>query len=183
MPSTFQLVCILLAVLVIVLLVGITTSSTPEYKRTDALFTAAEKAFYAALCRAIDPAHYVIFGKVRVADMVTVKREGKSKKDFQAFAKISQKHIDFVICNRADLTVFCAIELNDSSHQRSDRSARDQFLTKVFAQVKLPLVWITARAAYQPEKIWQEALTASRSAGQPHQELATADRTKRAPNF
>lgn len=172
MPSTFQLVCIFLAVLVLALLAGLASSSALQYKRTDALFTPAERAFYAALTRAIDPAHYVIFGKVRVADMITVKREGKSKKDFQAFAKISQKHIDFVICNRVDLTVFCAIELNDATHQRSDRSARDQFLTKVFAQVKLPLVWITAKASYQPEKIWEEALAATRAAAQPWQETA-----------
>lgn len=159
MPSTIQLVGILLVVLVVVFFVGVSGNQI-QYKRTDALFTPAEKAFYSALTRAVDTQRFVIFGKVRVADMITVKREGKSKKDFQAFAKISQKHIDFVICHRADLTVFCAIELNDASHLRSERSARDKFLTRVYHQVKLPLAWITAKGSYQPDKIWEAILAA-----------------------
>ncbi len=159
MPSTIQLAGILLVVLVVVFLVGVSGSQI-QYKRTDALFTPAEKAFYAALTRAVDPQRFVIFGKVRVADMITVKREGKSKKDFQAFAKISQKHIDFVICNRSDLTVFCALELNDASHLRSERSERDKFLTRIYHQVRLPLAWITAKGSYQPEKIWEAVIAA-----------------------
>ena len=64
------------------------------------------------------------------------------------FNWISQKHVDFVLCDRATMQVLCAVELDDSSHRRSDRRQRDAFMDKAFRKAKLPLFHIPCKRSY-----------------------------------
>ena len=69
-----------------------------------------------------------VFGKVRVADVLSpVGAQGKSNWQ-SSFNKISGKHFDFVLCAAGDLSVLCAVELNDQSQRQKSRQARDDFL-------------------------------------------------------
>nr|WP_255725124.1 DUF2726 domain-containing protein [Photobacterium sp. OFAV2-7] len=118
-----------------------------NYQSTGALFTAAERSFYGVLTQALKD-EYVVFGKVRVADIIKP-QSGLSRSQWQqAFNKISAKHIDFVICDINTLSVLCAVELDDSSHQKDERVKRDAFLSEAFTSAKIPLVKIGARRAY-----------------------------------
>jgi len=45
------------------------------------------------------------------------------------------------------------IELDDSSHQRPDRQARDQFVDGVFAAAQLPLLHIPVKRSYVTTEI------------------------------
>lgn len=118
-----------------------------NYQSTGALFTPAERSFYGVLTQALKD-EYVVFGKVRVADIIKP-QSGLSRSEWQrSFNKISAKHIDFVICSKDTLSVQCAVELNDSSHQKADRAKRDAFLSDAFSSAKIPLVEIKAKRAY-----------------------------------
>lgn len=139
-----------LFVLVLILYIG--TATSLPYARHERLFTPAERNFYFALRAAVGD-RYAIFGKVRVADLVKVTRKTDDKRGFRAFARISQKHVDFVLCHPSTLEIICAVELNDSSHDLKNRVERDQFLTKVFHHIGLPIAWIKARSSYQSKEI------------------------------
>jgi hypothetical protein len=122
------------------------------YRKQDQLFSAAELNFLAALDKAIVPGQRVL-GKVRVADLVSL-RSGLNPRDRQiAVNRVAQKHFDFVICSGPSLVPVCAIELNDSSHYSSIAKRRDEFLSSVCTQVGLPLVVIKAARSYPPEEI------------------------------
>ena len=97
------------------------------YAKQVALFSPAERSFLGVLSEAIgDEAQ--IFGKVRVADVIMPKK-GMSRGEWQkAFNKISGKHFDFILCDKGDLSIICAVELDDSSHQSKSRKERDLFL-------------------------------------------------------
>ena len=56
----------------------------------------------------------------------------------QYFRKISQKHVDFVICDK-NLRVLFAVELDDSSHNTADARKRDLFKDQAFRAAKIPL--------------------------------------------
>ncbi|WP_305845509.1 DUF2726 domain-containing protein [Photobacterium leiognathi] len=111
--------------------------------------TDAELKFYKALQLCASDKH-VIFTKVRIADVLSVAFP-KTKESFGkwngAFMKISQKHFDFVICDKQDMSFVCAVELNDKSHQRKDRTERDTFVIDACKQAGLPLLM----QAWQPE--------------------------------
>lgn len=122
------------------------------YQGAGPLFTSAERSFYGVLSQAVGT-NATIFGKVRVADTV-IPRKGLSRSEWQkAFNKISGKHFDFLICNNDDLSVICAMELDDSSHKSDKRQRRDEFLRGVCGAAHIPLVQIPARASYGIDEI------------------------------
>jgi ssDNA-binding Zn-finger/Zn-ribbon topoisomerase 1 len=117
------------------------------YQKSAALFTPAERSFLGVLHQAVgDKA--AIFGKVRVADVVEPKA-GLGRSSWQkAFNKISAKHFDFLLCDKEDLSVICAVELDDGSHNSKRRHERDEFLIGVCEAASVPLIQIPAKSAY-----------------------------------
>ena len=146
-------------ILIFITFMVIKLLKTPQKKKADVsyqalpyLLTAAERSFYAALSLAVD-GRLAIFAKVRVADLITPQK-GLTKSDWQgAFNKISAKHVDFVLCDLNDLSVVCVLELNDKSHQKAKRKARDAFLQEACQSAGLPLVAVAARSTYQVQAL------------------------------
>lgn len=124
------------------------------YKRAEFLFTPAERIFYKHLVRAVN-GEYLVFGKVRVADLITIKGKYGNKSSMRDLAKVAQKHVDFCLCHPDTLAVICAIELNDKTHDRIDRKSRDGFLHKVCNDVGLPIVWVKTQNNYNLTEIRQ----------------------------
>lgn len=117
------------------------------YVLSDGLFSPAERSFLGVLDQAVD-ADFRVFGKVRVADVLSVAK-GTPKSLWQrAFNRISAKHFDYVLCRPTDLKPVCAIELNDQSHTQGERKARDKFLERVCSAADFPLVFLPAQHTY-----------------------------------
>jgi ssDNA-binding Zn-finger/Zn-ribbon topoisomerase 1 len=117
------------------------------YQKSDALFTPAERSFLGVLQQAVGD-NAAIFGKVRVADVVEPKTGlGRSARQ-KAFNKISAKHFDFLLCDKEELSVACAIELDDSSHNSKRRQERDEFLKGVCEATGVQLIRVPAKSGY-----------------------------------
>ncbi len=146
------IVIVIIVVVVVALIIILSKGKSVDeidypYRKLDALFTPAERSFLGVLMQVVENDAQV-FGKVRVADVLGTKR-GMSASDRQkAFNKISSKHFDFILCSRKDLSVLCAIELNDSSHNSKKRKDRDDFLEGACKAAGIPLVQISAQATY-----------------------------------
>ncbi len=124
------------------------------YKKIDTLFSPAERSFLGVLNQAIGE-QVQIFGKVRVADVITPKK-GMNRSQWQiAFNKISGKHFDFLLCDKNNLSVLCVIELNDKSHNSKKRQDRDAFLEGSCNTAGLSLVQIPAQATYSINELQQ----------------------------
>lgn len=127
-------------------------SRTFPYQKQPALFTPAERSFFGVLKQAVGQ-DFQVFGKVRVADAIAV-RSGLTRQVWRrAFNQISAKHFDFVLCAPGELSVVCAIELNDSSHQNKSRQDRDAFLANVCKAACLPLITFEAQPAYSVAEV------------------------------
>lgn len=107
------------------------------------LLTKKEWAFYKQLKPITDKYNLHILAKVRLADLVEVKKGLSNSQYSKAFNKIKAKHVDFVLARPTNLAVYCAIELDDNSHEDINRQQRDFFLDKVCETVKLPLIRCT----------------------------------------
>ena len=117
------------------------------YVRKEALLTAAERSFLGVLDQAVGD-DYRVFAQVRLADVVDTKRRLSNSDRQKAFNRIRSKHFDFLLCDKGDLYVVCAIELDDKSHQKSTRRDRDAFLDGLCQAVSLPLLHVPAKSAY-----------------------------------
>ena len=85
---------------------------------------------------------YYVFAQVRVVDVLqpNVKRYFTWTKEYKAlFWQVSQWHFDYVLCDKNDFSVLCALELDDLSHDRSDRIRRDRILNAVCKDAGLQL--------------------------------------------
>jgi ssDNA-binding Zn-finger/Zn-ribbon topoisomerase 1 len=122
------------------------------YQRLDALFTPAERSFFGVLNQAIGE-DAVVFGKVRVADVITPQKGGVKGSWQKAFNKISAKHFDFIICNKSDLSFICGLELDDSSHNSAKQKIRDAFLDVACNSAEFPLIRVPAKSTYNVNDI------------------------------
>ena len=123
------------------------SSGALPYERKLTFFTPAERSFFGVLKQVVGD-HYEIFGQVRVADLIVVKKGLGNSARQSFFNKIKAKHVDFVLCNPNDLTVVAAIELDDKSHNKSSRVARDKFMDAAFQAAELPLIRFKAQHSY-----------------------------------
>lgn len=111
----------------------------PKYDGKQYLFTKTEWTFFNILHGAVGE-RYLVMGKPRIADVLFV-RKGQTRSDWaRAFSQISSKHIDYVIIEPQGGRIVAAIELDDPSHQRQDRQARDVFVNKAFVEAGIPLL-------------------------------------------
>jgi hypothetical protein len=106
-----------------------------------------ELAFYHALVPAVRD-RWTINVKPRLADVIWCP---PPLWNTPAGARISQKHLDFVLYDRGTTAVLLAIELDDRSHARRERQARDAFVDEVLAACGVLLLRVQAAARYDSE--------------------------------
>ena len=86
------------------------------YRVKDDFLSDAELSFYKVL-ESVLGSKLAIQSKVRLADIFFVARPHEN----QSFRnKISQKHLDFLICNPKTMRPLFGIELDDASHKRAN---------------------------------------------------------------
>lgn len=122
------------------------------YEPATALFSPAERSFLGVLDRAVGR-DYRVFGKVRIADVATVKAGLNASARQVALNRVALKHFDFVVCRASDLVVLCAVELNDKSHATTRAQARDELVSNVCKAIGLPLLVVPARQTYPVQEI------------------------------
>lgn len=152
------IVLLMLAVIAIKLKQSAVQTEGYPYTKKQVLFSPAERSFLGVLDQAIGE-EYLVFGKVRVADIVEPQRSLDKSKRQKAFNRISAKHFDFVLCAKGDLAVVCAIELNDQSHQQRKRQDRDAFLVGLCQAISLPLIQMPAQRTYSVPEIRAKVLS------------------------
>lgn len=114
----------------------------PYYSRR-VLMTPTELRFYTVLRQAVGR-EFGVMSKVRLADVVTCPRR---LWDTPVGRRISQKHLDFLLIDPETTSLVAAIELNDRSHERADRQARDRFVNEILQGAGVPLLtFLTARS-------------------------------------
>ena len=122
------------------------------YLPAKSLFSVAERSFLGVLDQAVG-AEYRVFGKVRVADLVSVKPGLSNSARQGALNRVASKHFDFVVCRATDLSPVCAVELNDKSHSHQRAKARDDLIAKVCGAINLPLLTVQAQQAYSLQEV------------------------------
>lgn len=122
------------------------------YTKNQTLFSPAERSFLGVLEQAVGD-EFSVFGKVRIADVVSVQSTANRSAWKRAFNRISAKHFDYVVCSKSDLSVVCVVELDDKSHQQRKRQERDAFVEGLCRVVSLPFLQIPAQRAYSISEV------------------------------
>ena len=132
-----------------------TTEVTFPYYVRKTLFSPAERSFLGVLEEAAGD-RFRVFGKVRLADTLGVRRGTAKGERQRAVNRLLAKHADYVLCRPSDLSIVALVELDDSSHERPARRARDLFLEKACAAAGLHLLRFPARPTYALSQVRAE---------------------------
>ena len=132
-----------------------TESTALPYRLRDDFLSPAERSFLGVV-QLVAGDSYVVCPKVNLADVFFVARPNEN----QAYRnRIDRKHVDFLLCDPATMQPRAGVELDDASHQRRDRRARDVFVDEVFAAAKLPLLRFPVRTSYSAAEVAEQIKT------------------------
>lgn len=142
-------------VFAVVLFLYLKGSGKYKYKKRYTLFTPAEINFKRVLDAVVANSNLVVYGKVRIADIMTpnINRKLRGRLWWKAFTKISSKHVDYVVCDKRSYTILCAIELDDQSHNNRQTQKRDAFVNQAYRSAGIELVRVKAAKHYQPKDL------------------------------
>ena len=125
---------VLLTAAVIIFLIWYFEKKSYPY-RARPLLTKREYKFYVLLREEAYNRGLMICPKIGLKDLMEVTDR---KHYMKYFAKISQKHVDFVICDE-DCQVYFAVELDDSSHDTEKAKEKDLFKDRAFKAAGITL--------------------------------------------
>lgn len=143
------------------------------YKLTNCIFSDKEKYFYRDIKPIADKLGLLVFTKMRLADLLYI--PNGTENSYTWFNKIKAKHIDFIITDN-DYKIKLLVEVDDPTHNRQDRKARDEEVDEIFRQQGMNVLHLRAwgKRYGQPEleTIISEALK-SELLSQPFREQLT----------
>ncbi len=127
-----------------------------QYKQKNFFMSRAEHECYDALTIAVGE-KYHIFPQVHLPSIVDNKVVGQNWHG--AFRHISQKSVDFVLCDKAYISPKLAIELDDRTHERRDRKERDVEVERVLKDAELPLLRLENHGRFNPSELTEKINT------------------------
>ena len=159
MPNILIILGVIVVVVVGVLLITkyLKTGSSVAYPflGKPSLCSPSERSLLGVLDQ-VSGDKYRIFIKVRLADLIAIQRGAAKSIRQSALNRISRKHVDFVICEKTDLSILGVIELDDQSHKLARRRKRDGFLDKALNAAGIPILRIKAQHAYSAMEIQRQ---------------------------
>ena len=115
------------------------------------VLTECEARFFRSLERAVE-GQYLVWPQLPLWTFIDIRSNHAGA--IGAFKnRINLKRVDFCLVDRQTLALQKAIELDDRSHQHSDRQRRDAFVESVLKQAGIPLIRIPAARAYDSKAL------------------------------
>lgn len=108
-----------------------------QYRAKKHMMTRAEEKCFRKLQSDYGNKYYIV-PQVHLSALLDHRVKGQSFRG--AFAHINGKSVDFVLLDKNTLEVYCAVELDDPTHNREDRILRDKEVERIFAEAGVKLV-------------------------------------------
>lgn len=121
-----------------------------SYTAKSLMMTRTESEFFSKLDSVVNE-RYHVFPQVHLSALLDHKVKGQDWKF--AFRHINGKSVDFVLCDKETLRPTYAIELDDLTHEQSDRRKRDLEVERIFKEANLPLVRFKNKSVSETEII------------------------------
>lgn len=99
--------------------------------------TKREEKLFRSLCDIFQDKCYVI-PQVHLSAMINHRIKGQNWKG--AFTHINGKSVDYVLLRSRDLSIMCAVELDDTTHDSAKRIERDREVERILQAADIPLL-------------------------------------------
>lgn len=144
----------LISLIVVVALLAsrLNNNSFPfPFERKGSIFTLAEKNFQNLVEQAIG-SKYRVINRVKLSDVVTVRKGVSSKASQSAITNADNKYLDFVICDRNTMKLLGVIDLVDTQG-KGYKIKKDWFVSGTLEAASIPHIRIKVKANYTVDEI------------------------------
>ena len=128
------------------------------YSLAETLYSPEEAAFLEALDDAVG-SDYRVFGKVRLSDLVAVRRGVGRRSLERASARIEPLKIDFLVCGWKSAKLVCAVDLVGGKSRKGRERVPDKALARACAALGLPLVRVPVAETYSAKALAEQIYT------------------------
>ena len=115
-----------------------------------AFFSRSEGQFFRTLERTL-PREYRVFPNVRLNDLFVITAPPQQRQ--ATYARLRDKHVDFLIVALPDHRPVAAIELDGKSHDSSKQQHRDAVKDTAFRSAGLPLLRVRTEETHTPASL------------------------------
>ena len=131
---------LIIGLILFILIILFIDAKTPEkeakiidynsFIRKEYIMTQTELKFYRELKEITEKLECSIFPQVQLEKIIQVKNNNKAYRN-----RIKSRSIDYTIVTNKNCRIVCCIELDDYTHNYSNRIKRDEFINKLFSNV------------------------------------------------
>lgn len=150
-----ELAIILMMLLIVVALGAIKLSDGGvafPFRRKPSLFTPVEQSFLGLIEQSAGHEFRVVC-RVRLSDLVQVRQNTAKKQAGAALSRASSRQLDFVLCDKTDMTPVLAIDLVHNNGKEGYKAQRDWFVSGALDAAGVPHVRIKVKSGYTVEEI------------------------------
>ncbi|AXR07562.1 DUF2726 domain-containing protein [Salinimonas sediminis] len=150
-----ELAIILMMLLIVVALGAIKLSDGGvafPFRRKPSLFTPVEHTFLNLIEQSVGREFRVVC-RVRLNDLVQVRNNTAKKQAGAALSRASSRQLDFVLCDKTDMTPVLAIDLVHRGAKEGYKTQRDWFVSGALDAAGLPHARIKVKSGYTVEEI------------------------------
>lgn len=129
-PLIAVVIIAIIITVIIILSAKILSQNRVRYEKKDCLLTELEKRYYREFCEIFGD-RFIVLPQINLATVIDKVSPGFRTELF--------RNVDFGVFDH-NLTPILLIEINDPSHNRDDRIARDENVKKICKKAGLPLI-------------------------------------------
>lgn len=150
-----ELAIILMMLLIVVALGAIKLSDggvTFPFKRKTQLFTPVEHSFLNLIEQSMGR-EFRIVCRVRLNDLLQIRASTGKKQASAALSRASSRQLDFVLCDKQDMSPVLAVDLVHSNGKEGYKTQRDWFVSGSLDAAGIPHARIKIKSGYTVEEI------------------------------
>ena len=116
------------------------------------LFTQVERSFLELIEQAVGHQYRVVC-RVRLIDILALRQNTDKKTAKTALLRAGGRHLDFVLCDKRDMTPVVAIDLVHNKGKEGYKSQRDWFVSGALDAARIPHLRIKVKSGYTAQEI------------------------------
>ena len=150
-----ELAIVLMMLLILVAIAAIKLNDQGlsfPFKRKTNLFSPVERSFLQLIEQAVGDKYRVVC-RVRLTDIISLRQNTAKKTGQTAIARATGRQLDFVLCDKEDMSPVVAIDLVHNLGKEGYKSQRDWFVSGALDAARIPHLRIKVKSGYTAKEI------------------------------
>lgn len=122
------------------------------FKRKTSLLTTTERNFLELIERAVG-SKYRVLCRVRLSEIVSLRQNTDKRTAKNALIKASGRQLDFVLCDKQDMSPVIAVDLVHNKGKEGYKTQRDWYVSSALDAARIPHLRIKVKTGYSPQEI------------------------------